>query len=565
MLPKALERCVQLLAVLLNLTFLSQASASDIVVKRFSAGTSPNTVGIVEASTDTEIEGPQALTTDENGDVYVLDQVNGRIIRFNPKNPSAGPQLLELPEQMQPTDLIVRKADIFVWDGSVHALRPSHTDHTTQFRGLEEVSTRAVDDETVTSGFAQMGSLQPSDASELLNENTRAAVIAKQPPRPRQYIATRGAGSVVVDVHSKGDDGARIEVHRQGEVNGPPLAGLDIKVRDRLGAAEFLEIDHSGHMFVFAENIPSLARTAGAFVGRYSSTGQLEGVYDLPLLNVPLSRRFVTVSGEGDVYFLRTQSDGVEVLGLGYRVVTGNKVVDVRTTGGPPSESTQGPVAAVRPLTRQRAIETAFAFEGIQWTVNAGAYGSDPDTVCTGYGGRIRRPSYLHGKMGQMVRGIPYCWGCMGSFDQIRSKIERGVLAGNVCTRNEPRSDTAGVDCSAFVSAAWGLASHFTTRAIPAITSPIDPSDLRPADALNKPGSHVMLFLRFTADRMAEVIESSGACNGRVCRNTYPLSSLLARGYIPVRFRALANDTSSVAEAPEVEKPAPSSKVHGRR
>jgi hypothetical protein len=565
MLPKALQPCIQLLAVSLNLAFLSQAGASDIVVKRFLAGTGQNTVGIVDASTDTEIEGPQALTTDENGDVYVLDQVNGRIIKFNPKNPSAEPQLLELPAQLQPTDLIVRKADIFVWDGSIHALQPSHAGDNTQFRGLEEVTTRAADDDTVTSRFAQMGSVQPGDASELLNENTRAAVIAKQPPRPRQIIATRGAGSVVADVHSRGDDGARIEVRRRGELDGPPLASLDISVRDRLGAVEFLEIDHTGRMFLFAENIPSLGRIAGAFVARYSSAGQLEGVYELPLLNVPLSRRFVTVSGEGDVYFLRTQSDGIDVLGLGFRLLTGNKIVDVRTSGPAPSQPTEGPVTAVRPLTRQRAIETAFAFEGIQWTVNVGAYGPDPDTVCTGYGGRIRRPAYLHGMLGQAVRGIPYCWGCMGSFDQIRGKIEHGVLAGNVCTRNDPRSDTAGVDCSAFVSAAWGLASHFTTRAIPAITSPIDPSDLRPADALNKPGSHVMLFMRFTADRMAEVIESSGACNGRVCRNTYPLSSLLARGYIPVRFRALANDASAVAEVPEVEKPPLSSKVHGRR
>ena len=67
---------------------------------------------------------------------------------------------------------------------------------------------------------------------------------------------------------------------------------------------------------------------------------------------------------------------------------------------------------------------------------------------------------------------------------------------------------------------------------------------MRPGDALNKPHSHVMLFLRFTPDRKAEVMEASpGACNGRVCRNVYPLSSLLARGYTPVRFRALANDS----------------------
>ena len=75
-----------------------------------------------------------------------------------------------------------------------------------------------------------------------------------------------------------------------------------------------------------------------------------------------------------------------------------------------------------------------------------------------------------------------------------------------------------------------GPGHHFTTSPFRRSRSPFDPMDLRPGDALNKPGSHVMLFLRFTPDRKAEVMESSpGACNGRVCRNVYPLSSLLAR------------------------------------
>ena len=202
------------------------------------------------------------------------------------------------------------------------------------------------------------------------------------------------------------------------------------------------------------------------------------------------------------------------------------------------------------PSTRQRVIETAFAFEEIQWLVNTSAYGGDPDTVCTGFGGRVRRPAYIQGKAGQQVRGIPYCWGCFGTLEVIRNKIEHGVLAGNICTRNEPRADTAGVDCSAFVSATWGLSTHFTTSAIPTITQPVtDPSDLRPGDAFNKPGSHVMLFLRFTPSRMVEVMKSSpGNCPGRVCRNVYPLASILARGYQPVRFSALVNDTSTVAE-----------------
>jgi hypothetical protein len=173
----------------------------------------------------------------------------------------------------------------------------------------------------------------------------------------------------------------------------------------------------------------------------------------------------------------------------------------------------------------------------------------------------------LHGKLGQLVRGVPYCWGCYGSLDQIRSKIERGVLAGNICTHNAPRPDVTGVDCSAFVSAAWGLSHQYTTDAIPAIAERVsNPWDLRPGDALDKPGSHVMLFLRFTPDRMAEVMESSpGGCNGRVCRNVYPLAALLARGYQPVRFRALENDTSVVAQTDAPDRPVLGGKRPHRR
>ena len=145
----------------------------------------------------------------------------------------------------------------------------------------------------------------------------------------------------------------------------------------------------------------------------------------------------------------------------------------------------------MRPLTRQRVVETAFAFAGTKWQVTPTAYGPDPDQACTGFN-RVRRPRYLAGKEGRQVQGIPYCWGCFGSLATIERKIEGGALAGNVCTRNAPRTDVVGVDCSAFVSAAWGLSSHFATIAIPAITTPLsNPWDLLPGDALNKPRSHV--------------------------------------------------------------------------
>ncbi|HWZ40658.1 MAG TPA: hypothetical protein VNY08_20380 [Bradyrhizobium sp.] len=560
--------------------FAGTAAASETVVRQFSAGTASTTVGIAPAGQDVELTGPQALTSDAQGNLFVLDQINGRILRFDPKQPAGDPSILKMPSDVQPTDLVVRKSDILVWDGSIRTLKAPDDQST---RGvdngevqLEEVHTRGADDQFAISAFAQMGSQPSGSASDLLDQNTRAATIKQGRQPDRQYIASRGKGSIIADViPTKSDNNVRIEVETMD--NNETIAQLSLHVPNRLGTVEFLEIDNSDRFYVLGENIPDSGRRASTFVARYASNGKLEGMYELPLENTPLTRRFVTISGDGDVYFLRTRADAIDVVGVGFRPLVNASVVDPRQPRATPKnlyepetdpklDTTINAVAAVRPSNRQQVIETAFAFEGIQWMLTPANYGADPDMACSGYN-RIRRPWYLQGKVNQEVRGVPYCWGCHGSLANFRQRIEAGTKAGNVCTRNEPRSDVAGVDCSAFVSAAWGLSVHYTTSAIPAIAKRVEnPWDLKPGDALNKPGSHVMLFLRFTPDRKAEVMESStGGCNGRVCRNVYPLGSLLERGYVPVRFRGLADDQTAVSESAylETESPTASAKKQG--
>lgn len=553
------------------------AVAADTVVRQFSIGATATTVGIAAAGEDVELTGPQALTSDAQGNLFVLDQINGRILRFNPKQPVGDPGILKMPADVQGNDLVVRKSDILVWDGSIRTLKAAANDQST--RGiddgvvqLEEVVTRDVDDQFAVSAFAQMGSQSPGSAADLLDQNTRAAVIKKGRQPDRQYIASRGKGSVIADIiPNKGDSSVRVEVQTMD--NNETIAQLSLRVPNKLGTVEFLEIDNSDRFYVLGENVPDSGRQASTFVARYASNGKLEGVYELPLENTPLTRRFVTISGDGDVYFLRTRADGVDVVGVGFRPLANAPVIDLRVPKAAgkklPDRKLDGrfdAIAAVRPSNRQQTIETAFAFEGLQWKLTPANYGPEPDTACTGFS-RIRRPWYLQGKVNQEVRGVPYCWGCHGSLANFRLRVEAGTMAGNVCTRNAPRADVAGVDCSAFVSAAWGLSVHYTTAAIPAIAKRVEnPWDLKPGDALNKPGSHVMLFLRFTPDRKAEVMEAStGGCNGRVCRNVYPLAALLERGYVPVRFRALADDgmTVSASAYQDTEAPTGRSKKPG--
>lgn len=550
----------------LGASLAGPAAAADGVIRQFSVGTTSTTVGIAPAVEDVELTGPQALTSDAEGNLFVLDQINGRILRFDPGQPASEPTVLNMPSDVQPKDLVVRKSDILVWDGSIRTLKAANEQSTRGIDGgvvqLEEVVTRDVDDQFAISAFAQAGSQSPGSAADLLDQGTRAAVVRKGRQPSRQYVASRGRGSVIADIiPSRDDRSVRIEVRTKD--NNETIAQLGLSVPNRLGSVEFLEIDNGDRFYVLAENIPDSGQQASTFVARYASNGRFEGVYELPLENTPLTRRVVTISGNGDVYFLRTRTDGVDVVGVGFRPLRNASLIDLHPSPQNPIKSLlEGifgkfdAIAAVRPSNRQQTIETAFAFEGLQWKLTPANYGPDPDTACAAYN-RIRRPWYLQGKVNQEVRGVPYCWGCHGSLANFRARIEAGTKAGNVCTRNAPRSDVAGVDCSAFVSAAWGLSIHYTTAAIPAIARRMEnPWDLKPGDALNKPGSHVMLFLRFTPDRKAEVMESStGGCNGRVCRNVYPLAALLQRGYVPVRFRGLAEDNMEVSASSYLDTP----------
>ena len=172
------------------------AAAGDVIVNRFSGGETSNAVGIADASEDVELAGPQALAVGADGDLFVLDQLNQRIIRFDPKRPAEEPGILQMPESVQPNDLVVRKDEILVWDRGIHTLKASGDATSTRSIGgttvkLEESSSRAVDDVFATSAFAQMGSQPPGNALELLDQNTRAVTIrqGRQPSRQRSQVA----------------------------------------------------------------------------------------------------------------------------------------------------------------------------------------------------------------------------------------------------------------------------------------------------------------------------------------------------------------------------------------
>ncbi|WP_374546598.1 hypothetical protein [Rhodoblastus sp.] len=80
--------------------------AKERLTRSFGEGAGQGSVAIsVDAGDDAEIEGPQAIYSSDSGEIYLLDQMNGRVLKFDPGQPDAKTQTLELPEDVNPTSL----------------------------------------------------------------------------------------------------------------------------------------------------------------------------------------------------------------------------------------------------------------------------------------------------------------------------------------------------------------------------------------------------------------------------------------------------------------------------
>lgn len=518
----------------------------DAVIGSLSAGA--GAVGTVTAAPDAEGAGPSALFSGPDGTLYLLDQINGRILKIDPKTGQPDPAPILLPPELVPQDLIATSRGLYVWDGKAHAL------DTGAAAGPEPAVARAVGDgpeaDEALGLFAQMGSQATASAETALAGAARSAQPVDLSGLVRQRLVSAAYGPVTVDIVPRrtGKPPAITEAAFELRADSAPLSALrfTIRVAGKLGATEVLDVNAEG-AFVFCEVIrpgqkAGTPASGTAHVIHFDRRGRITGIYDLPISPDQFpSRRFVTITPEGRVLYLHSDAAGVRILNLTERRLPADGRVGPPPKAPPPviaDDHAPQVITAVRPGTRQSAIQTGLAFEGLLWTVTPANHG-DAEPVCDGQPERTRRPAYLTGRIGQTVRGVPYCWGCFGSLGRFQRAVDSGTLAGNWCTQAAPRRDTVGVDCSAFVSQCWGLARHYTTADIPSITEVLaDPWDLQPGDALNKPGSHVMLFVRFTADRKVEVLEAATTpCNGRVCRNVYPLAVLLARGYQAVRYK----------------------------
>ncbi len=196
----------------------------------------------------------------------------------------------------------------------------------------------------------------------------------------------------------------------------------------------------------------------------------------------------------------------------------------------PRAQSQAATVARLPITTRAEILARAKTFAGHTWTcgqgnLNASCYKSYKSDW----------------KPGQVITGVPYNWGGFDSPEAFDRKLTKSYAAG-AHSRYGVLSCTAGIDCSGFVSYCWGipLTSHLygtvNIRDIAGKPKSNWYTDLKPGDALNKPGSHVVLFTGYNSDGTFNICEASGSAARVVCHRT---TWSRFKGYIPLQYKGL--------------------------
>ena len=286
---------------------------------------------------------------------------------------------LTLPDGLEPTDMIATDNGLVVWDGKPISLEPKGEGLSRSLTVTRDAAARGRS-RTHPVDVQPDGLAGPRLRRRRPDGRDPAAIkgAEDEPVGPiKELLATRGAGPVAVVTTP---DASRHEVElvvtsrvagrtRAAEAQGARAARQPSKCSRSTRSAACSCSSKSSR--------PAAAKARRRCWPGSRKNSQFEGIYELPLApDVALARRFVTVSPDGDVYFLRTRKGVVDVLGVGFRPMKKNSRSNwrqsrpIRRSWRKRSRRVGQQEGHRRASSRspgRRVIETAFGFEGIRW------------------------------------------------------------------------------------------------------------------------------------------------------------------------------------------------------
>ncbi|MBN1232316.1 MAG: SH3 domain-containing protein [Candidatus Coatesbacteria bacterium] len=303
--------------------------------------------------------------------------------------------------------------------------------------------------------------------------------------------------------------------------------------------------DKSGNYYIYAEKVYSKSPIlAQGFIYIADESGNTKAIVELPLYPYAFIKHNFFMDTNGIFHILLANKHELVLFSLtnnelkGYVKLKG--IIDskrdafwetrVRETTFP--EPDNGFVS----ITRDQIMANAVPYESHEWYANTWniTYGTKQDNdgkyICT--------PSWV--TEGYKEK-IPYQWGGFSSIAGFDTGLATKYAGDNYTDKASASNYCIGVDCSGFVSRAWGTTQKYGTSTIPNISEELPSyNDMKRGDCLNNAGSHVRLCAEDNPENSVLTLEASGV-DWRVSYRTYNFSSL--SGYIPRKYNGTEEES----------------------
>jgi hypothetical protein len=540
-----------IVAILGSLTH-SFAASADERLKTFSYGSGQNELGYLAAGEDALDIGPAAIAAD-SGKVYVLDRVNKRVISFA-ASANASIDSVGVDKSLDPVDLALDASHVWIFDqlAGMKAVGISQNSH-----GALGQAESGGENPYARGAFSSLGfglHLSIGGAPEAGGALSGETLIVPDDQMIKSSDGRPFRARFVpqpLDLH-------RSEPQERGRIVLSPADGGDgsidiVLVRAaKVKAARVLRVVPGKEVLVATDEVrgSGVDEVVETSLLRISSDGNIISQYKVPIEVNPgvVSQSVAVDRNTGRVFALVVTAQEASVLELT------PEPAEEHAQPAAPSLPVRGPTtsggsrelgAGVASLSRLSILTEANGYITTQWA----AHQADADSPkeCDPSKGIYRQKPRLIAGPNSVVKGVPYCWGCDDSVTQFLDGVQNGrKVAGNTCARrNCPECidtrNTAGVDCSGFVSNVWRLGGRVTTSSMSAVADRISIDELMPGDVLNKAGNHVRLYageVATSVGKMVIVYEASVTCGG-TCLRTVSWSDF--QGYEAYRRRGLSN------------------------
>jgi hypothetical protein len=145
--------------------------------------------------------------------------------------------------------------------------------------------------------------------------------------------------------------------------------------------------------------------------------------------------------------------------------------------------------------------------------------------------------------------GVAYKWGGNDSPRTFSDGIRAGKAGGDVYTSEKRRrggkavsGNAVGIDCSGFINHCWKLTARYSTNSLPSVCQKLSsPAALEPADIMNQPNGHVLLFVRWLDAEKKRAVFYEAAPFSKTLASERDVNEMTAAGYTPMRYRQIRN------------------------